>query len=161
MGRRNTSVDFWNRVIIKADITKCCLWSGYKEDDGYGILFFDCIRDRAHRVAYKLFHGAIPDKIKIRHSCDNPPCCNPYHLIAGTHKQNMEDMAKRERSRSTKLNGAVVTLIKQRLYNGEKGSVFSEEYGVTRAAICDINRGRSWKHIELHATQPKQSAASV
>lgn len=36
----------------------------------------------------------------VRHSCDNPPCCNPAHLLVGTAAQNAQDMAERGRHRN-------------------------------------------------------------
>lgn len=47
-----------------------------------------------HRLAYYLAHGPIPDGTIIRHSCDNPPCCEWQHLLAGTHADNVRDRAE-------------------------------------------------------------------
>ena len=47
---------------------------------------------------YRLNKGKIPDGHIIRHTCDNPPCINPDHLISGTMKDNSMDMVKRGRS---------------------------------------------------------------
>ena len=46
---------------------------------------------RASRLAYLIYKGEIPDKMVIMHTCDNPSCVNPQHLIIGTHQQNSQD----------------------------------------------------------------------
>jgi hypothetical protein len=55
------------------------------------------------RVAYALTKGKIPagsgyHGCVVRHTCDNPPCCNPRHLEAGSHQDNVDDMVKRGRA---------------------------------------------------------------
>ena len=51
----------------------------------------------AHRLAYLLWKGEIPVGHVIRHSCDNPKCCNPDHLTTGTHEENNADIVSRKR----------------------------------------------------------------
>lgn len=52
----------------------------------------------AHRVAFWLEHGYLPEC--VRHTCDNPPCCNPAHLEPGTIRDNRMDMVVRGRQPS-------------------------------------------------------------
>lgn len=51
----------------------------------------------AHRVVYVLFNNyALEDNEIILHTCDNPPCCNPRHLIKGSYKDNIQDMMSKK-----------------------------------------------------------------
>lgn len=87
---------FWVRV-AKADGDGCWLWTGNKMSFGYGRLMVNRKMIGAHRYSYELAHGPIADGVVIRHSCDNPPCVNPAHLIAGTQSDNVHDMLERGR----------------------------------------------------------------
>lgn len=57
----------------------------------------------AHRLQFEHHYGAIPDGFEVMHTCDNPKCINPDHLLAGTHVDNMADQM-RKRRRKTQLS---------------------------------------------------------
>lgn len=86
---------FWSHVEKKA--SGCWEWSRSRTPQGYGQLVFRRLLTGAHRVAYTIAKGEIPEGMLILHSCDNPPCCNPDHLRAGTQKENGKDMKARKR----------------------------------------------------------------
>lgn len=86
---------FWARVDSSQD--GCWPWQPLPYGENYGSF---CHRGRtykAHRVAYELTHGAIPDGLLILHACDYPPCCNPAHLRAGSASENLQDAVARGR----------------------------------------------------------------
>jgi hypothetical protein len=92
---------FWAKV-RRGNDDECWPWQGsLAVNGGYGL--FDRRRDgerlsvRAHRLAYELLVGQIPDGAMLRHDCDNPPCVNPKHLTPGTAKDNSQDMVARGR----------------------------------------------------------------
>jgi hypothetical protein len=76
----------------------CWTWMGAADRDGYGR--FHVPRgetDTAHRVAWRLTFGPIPDGLQVLHKCDNPPCVRPDHLYVGTNEDNVRDKVERGR----------------------------------------------------------------
>lgn len=75
----------------------CLIWDGPKDGGGYGFVQHEGKRWKAHRLAYHLANGGIPDGAVICHKCDTPSCVNPAHLFAGTQRDNARDMAAKGR----------------------------------------------------------------
>jgi hypothetical protein len=76
----------------------CWLWMGSVRGANYGQVS-DLIEPSryAHRLAYKLWKGALPDHLRVMHTCDVPLCVNPAHLKAGTAKDNTADCISKGR----------------------------------------------------------------
>ncbi len=71
---------FWEKVDQRGD--GCREWMAHRTARGYGV-FVETVNGTtfhraAHRVAWRLVYGTIPEGLIVCHSCDNPPCC---HLI--------------------------------------------------------------------------------
>ena len=82
---------FWDKVDKSAGPDECWPWLGYIGSDGYGRHSLNQKPARAHRLAWSLVNGEIPDGGLICHTCDNPVCANPSHLWLGDAKSNMQD----------------------------------------------------------------------
>ncbi len=90
------AVNFWRKVRRGAP-DECWPWEGNRRN-GYGVFVFGRKAHAAHRFAFEVVHGDVPGGLGVLHSCDNPPCCNPAHLWAGTQIENIADRDAKGRS---------------------------------------------------------------
>lgn len=131
----------------------CIEYTTCRDDKGYGKVMIDRKRAGAHRVSYEVNNGRIPDGQMVRHTCDNPPCINPAHLVLGTNDQNMADMVERGRSLvgqkqpNAKLTDDQALEIIARLREGEMQSALAREFGVSHTTIYSIAANKGWKHL--------------
>jgi len=77
----------------------CLEWAGLRNDEGYGFTSFRSHPARTHVLMYRCIKGPLPDGMLVRHTCDNPPCMEPDHLLAGTKADNKADCVTRNRHR--------------------------------------------------------------
>ena len=68
--------------------TGCWEWHAYLDRDGYGTFWLDGTNRRAHRVAYEIYIGPIPDGLELDHLCRNRACVRPDHLEPVTSQVN-------------------------------------------------------------------------
>ena len=103
---------------------------------------------RAHRVAYHLFVGTIPDGLCVCHTCDNPPCVRPDHLFLGTTSENVRDaLRKGHHFGRAKLSPDQVREIFRTAKRGVPRSTIAKKYGVCKGTISAIMQRRIWKYI--------------
>lgn len=86
---------FWSKV-NKSGPNGCWLWTG-ANDGGYGQIWVNGRNEKAHRIAWLLTHGVIPEGKMACHTCDNPPCVNPAHIFWGTMSDNILDAVNKGR----------------------------------------------------------------
>jgi HNH endonuclease len=92
-------IERFNESFSVDDKTGCWNWIGAIRTTGYGVIKRGSRGLQAHRAAWEIFIGTIPDGMLILHSCDNQRCVNVAHLRVGTHLDNMRDMVERGRAR--------------------------------------------------------------
>ena len=137
----------------------CWFWLGNKIPKGYGIISFRGKGHYTHRISLYLFKGFdLGSPLLVCHNCDNPSCVNPEHLFPGTSSDNMKDAYRKGRKSNprmigedcptAKLNEEQVREICMEYRRGNTHTRnIAKRYGVSRWAVQDIVKGRSWRHI--------------
>ena len=151
---RETIQERFESKFTKSD--GCWEWEAGKVRNGYGTFRIAERKQRAHRVAYQLYVGEIPDGMYVCHRCDNPSCVNPEHLFLGTNADNVHDRENKgrgkyvipdnsgEKNSSAKLTCAQVVEIWARHSDGERVVNLAKEFGVSQSAIYKIVYGLTW-----------------
>lgn len=123
---------FWAKVTKGAT---CWEHSGAPNVKGYVSVRVNKKLWLAHRYAWTITFGPIPDGLCVLHSCDNPPCCRPDHLFLGTKATNNADMMVKGRhgwkTRTHCVNGHEWTSENTRI--GKRGT--------RECRACDRERG--------------------
>jgi hypothetical protein len=130
---------FWSRVDV-GDPDDCWPWLAGRRKRKYGGFKIGSVSVLAHRVAFFLHYGYWPEN--ALHTCDEPSCVNPFHLLDGDQAQNMGEAASRERMAS-KLTLAQVQEIRQ---SNAKGIDLAQRFGVSKGLISMIRSGKARTH---------------
>lgn len=121
----------------------CWIFIGSLDTSGYGLIGIGGSGNiaKAHRVAYEMACGEIPEGMQICHRCDVRCCVNPHHLFIGTLQDNMDDRDTKGRHVSMpgmthgmhKLTDDQVRSIKKEYAaGGISQNALGRKYGVTR-----------------------------
>ena len=121
----------------------CIEWQGAFHISGYGYL-----RHRpadvqlAHRAAWYLAHGRIPEGMHVMHKCDNKRCVNAEHLRLGTREDNMQDCSSKGRAKRTKLSEEKQAEIFAMRASGAYMREIAAKVGVSRPMVSLILSGK-------------------
>lgn len=153
--RKNNAQDFWGKIDIENSIKVCWEWKGKRGTKEYAETRWHGKSIRCHRKAYELWYGDIPEGMLVCHKCDNPPCCNPYHLFLGTHQDNVDDRERKGRNKMPhskgeehgihKLTESQVLEIVKLYYRGNYSYYsLADKYNVSFSNIRKIITGQTW-----------------
>lgn len=129
----------------------CLIWKRRRDRNGYGVIAYRGVARLAHRVAYEVACGPIPDGLMVCHHCDTPACVNPDHFFLGTAADNAADMVSKGRHNPkygadhwrTKLtNGQVLSLVEE-ARSARRGEIndIAMRYGVSHSHVCKLRNG--------------------
>lgn len=152
---------FWSKV-EHGNVTECWLWAGNRNNKGYGTMGLLGRPVLAHRIAFRLASGSIPDGLCVLHSCDTPLCCNPGHLRLGTQADNLADMTAKGRRASLSrpgtanphraaLNEDVVVVARRLFRRGWTGKNIATLFQANLHTINNAIHGIKWKHVKEEA----------
>lgn len=145
-------------ILSKVDIrskNECWNWLGAINKDGYGRICYNGTHHFSHRLVLSFFHPRkkLDGKI-VMHICDNTKCCNPKHLVVGSHVDNQMDKVRKNRQAKGEKNGQSI-LTEQQVRAARKKykphvvtyQMIANEYGVSKDTIQKAIRGIYWKHL--------------
>jgi hypothetical protein len=144
---------FWGKVRIGDG---CWEWTRFINPWGYGQAWNGKRIEGAHRIAWRLVNGEIPDGLLVCHRCDNPKCVRPGHLFLGTDADNYNDMARKgrrgaargEQCPTRKLSNDGVREIRRLAAAKQSVSSIARAFGVSRTVVQGVVARRCWAHVE-------------
>lgn len=166
---------FWERVDRNGPTqphmdSPCWVWTGCINTGGYGSLYWRKRPLTAHRVAWELQNGPIPEGLCVLHHCDHRACVR--HTYVGTKKANSDDMYRRGRGNKargdrngsraqidkrprgeahglTTLTSAQVREMRERYAaGGVRMRDLAADYGIWSGSVSRIIRRETWGHVD-------------
>ncbi len=113
----------------------CLEWTRCFNTDGYPrAVIENNVNGKIHRIVWELHNKQSAKGYIVRHSCDNPKCINPNHLILGTSLQNVQDRQQRNRTQGLKQKDVLLIqqLYKNKIYTAKE---LKDMFSVSRSTI--------------------------
>jgi HNH endonuclease len=142
-------------AVKKVNDSGCWIWTGNKNQYGYGRISWGARKRLVHRLAFQLFKGESPGARLVCHTCDTPACFNPDHLWLGTSHDNTQDaFHKGRRPTGIKLTDELVAEIRERSSRGEGYDRLSRAFGVSKTLIAQVVTRKAWRHVSCLGKEP-------
>jgi len=146
---------FWEKVDVR-DRDSCWKWQGSRHWQWkYGSFMLNGKVTAAHRIAWVLYYGYIPQEMLVCHKCDNPPRVNPNHLFLGTVADNNLDKKLKgrqdergEKNGRARLVAADVLEIRRLFSLGVTGAEIGRAFNITKEHAYGIRDKKAWSHLE-------------
>jgi hypothetical protein len=153
-GVRTMAARFWSKVENSSG-ADCWQWLDAGRGGGYGAFGIKRngkhITVDAHRIAWELSYGPVPEGMFVCHRCDNPGCVNPGHLFVDTHNGNMEDMVSKGRQASGERHGRHeltlddIPLVRLFSAAGASQRFIAKRFNVGQTTVGNVVYGRTWR----------------
>lgn len=163
---------FWSKVNkngplpVDVSLGPCWLWTASKMNSyGHGQFVLGRGADGqqqhvyAHRYAYKLAHGPIPEGMNVCHKCDTPPCVRDSHFFLGTQADNLNDA----RDKGRLIDGLAARKLSDAAYHdilssSDTNVAAAIRHSVSNVTICRIRRGRQGSTFHRSVRLAKKTA---
>ena len=149
---KTTEARFWEKVDKSAE---CWLWQAGSVVKGYGRIRINGRMQLAHRVAWELTYGKIPNGMCVLHACDVRACTRPDHLFLGTYADNTRDAIDKgrnvmagalgTRNPATNLCELDVWLIRN--IKGQTHRAIAKFFDISRETVTNIINRKTWRHV--------------
>lgn len=148
---------FMKWVTVPENMTGCWAWLGSSlKSSGHGQWRSAAGKpELAHRAAWRLLKGPIPDGMCVLHRCDNPFCVNPAHLFIGTQSDNALDMWNKGRANPGVSRGEAhgMSIFKEDQIRAirastKSGPALAKEFNCSTTTIYDIKNFKIWKEVK-------------
>lgn len=153
---KSQEISLRKRLEVHTNKTPTCwLWTACTDRGGYGRIRHKGVTQLAHRMAWEITFGPIPNYLCVLHKCDVRTCVRPDHLFLGTLRMNVADMVSKDRIAHTKgsragnakLTEDQVLDIRARFFYGESIKDIAKSMAMTDVAIRNITNRNTWNHI--------------
>lgn len=141
-------IRLWSKIQT-GPLKNCWPWLAGTDNAGYGRINIAGKNRKASRVVYTLVYGHTP--LFVCHACDNPLCCNPAHLWAGTVTDNNQDAKVKGRTISIERTSIVTPQIARDIANrkqaGQSAREITKALNLKLSTVRGIYYGNRWNHI--------------
>lgn len=132
----------------------CWEWQNALTEKGYG-QFKGIDTQTSHRYAYQYYIGDLLLGYDVCHRCDNPMCCNPFHLFLGTRSENLKDAQSKGRMRTAKHPS------RSTYKNGCRCDECKKEWAKGQAAYNIKNRDRIKEREKINYLKRKEARQAM